>query len=266
MTSPIILTYDNCPTDNTRLFLKTLETNGWNYKLIGEGEQWKGFITRVAAYNNFLKTLDPTTVVVLSDARDVFCVRGPKAFLEGWRTFKKDMVVSMELFCDATMDKPDDYIGVQGVSIAKYWSYHNIKPLPSRKFVNAGLVAGKAGELCRWLQWTLDNKYENDQPALGTYMNLYPERIAADSDAILLHTSTFGTNAGMFNNIHSQKHDSPTLAELFGRGAFFIHIPGINVSKGQAVVYDTVRGIIESGIGDKQLRASYDYEEPGWNW
>lgn len=266
MTSPLVVSYDNCPNDNTRLFVKTLETNGWNYKLLGMGDVWRGLINKVVGYHDYLKTIDPQTVVILSDARDVFCVRGPKAFLEGWRTFNKDMVVSMELFCDATMDKPDNYVGQQCVSLTKYWAHHNIKQLPSRKFVNSGLVAGRAGELCKWLQWTLDNKYLNDQLALGIYMNLFPERIAIDVDAILLHTSTFGTNAGMHGYLRLQNHDSPTLAELCGRGAFFLHIPGINISKGQAFIYDTVRGIIQNGIGDKQLRASYDYEEPGWNY
>jgi hypothetical protein len=70
----------------------------------------------------------------------------------------------------------------------------------------------------------------------------------------------------MYNNIHSQKHDSPTLAELFGRGAFFLHTPGLGGIKGNLLVYDTVRSLIQNGIGDKQLRSSYDYEEPGWNW
>jgi len=265
MTSPFVVTYDNCPNDNTRLFLKTLETNEWNYKLIGEGEKWEGFTNKIIGYHNYLKTIDPKSVVVLSDARDVFCVRSPKAFLEGWATFQKDMVVSMELFCDSKMDVSDDYVGRQCVPLVKYWSHYNMIR-PSRKFVNSGLIAGRADELCRWLQWTIDNNYENDQFALGIYMNTFPERIAADTEAIVLHTSMFGSNAGMYSNIHSQKHDSPTLAELFGRSAFFLHIPGIHFIKGQAVVYETVRALIQGGIGDKQLRASYDYEEPGWNW
>lgn len=162
MTSPFVVTYDNCPNDNTRLFLKTLETNGWNYTLLGEGDKWIGLMNKVIAYHKYLKTLDPSTVVILSDARDVVCVRGPKAFLEGWSTFKKDMVVSMELFCDTKMDVPDNYTGNGCASLVKYWAYNNIKTLPSRKFVNSGLVAGRASELCKWLEWTLDNKYEND--------------------------------------------------------------------------------------------------------
>jgi hypothetical protein len=260
--NPLVVSYDNCPTDNTLSFKKTLENNGWTYKLIGEGEEWKGLITRVAAYNNFLKTLDPTTVVVLSDARDVVCVRSPKAFLDGWKTFKRDVVVSMELFCDSKTDVPDDYKGGQCVPLINYWKSNGITHLPPRKFVNAGLVAGRVGELCRWLQWTLDNKYENDQLALCNYMNTYPDRIAVDTSALLLHSSTFGVNAGM-QTIFQQGGDAPTLAELYGRGAFFLHIPGCS-AKGQATVYNDVCAILNFGLSDKKLRTGYSYGEPPW--
>lgn len=258
----LVVSYDNCPTDNTLFFKKTLETNGWAYKLIGEGEEWKGFETRVTAYNNFLKTLEPTTIVVLSDARDVVCVRGPKAFLEGWKTFQKDIVVSMELFCDTKTDVPDDYKGGQCVSLTNYWKSCGITHLPPRKFVNAGLIAGRANELCRWLQWTLDNNYKDDQLALGNYMNTYPERIATDTSARLLHSSTFGVNAGM-QKIFLQSDDAPTLAELYGRGAFFLHIPGCS-AKGQATVYKDVCTILNLGLSDKKLRTGYSYGEPPW--
>jgi len=258
----IVVSYDNCPNDNTLFFQKTLEDNGWNYKLIGEGEEWKGLITRVVAYNNFLKTIDPNTVVVLSDARDVLCVRSPKAFLEAYNTFHSNFIVSMELFCDAKTDVPENYIGGQCVPLLNYWKSNGVTNLPSRKFVNAGLVAGKASELCRWLQWTIDNNYENDQLALGIYMNIYPERIAADTSALLLHSSTFGVNAGM-QKIFAQGGDSPTLAELYGRGAFFLHIPGC-ATKGQATVYNDVCAILRLGLSDKKIRAGYPYGEPPW--
>jgi hypothetical protein len=260
--NPLVVSYDNRPTDNTLFFKKTLETNGWNYKLLGEGEKWIGFITRVVAYNNFLKTIDPNTTVVLSDARDVVCVRSPKAFMEAYNTFHNNFIVSMELFCDARTDVPENYIGCQCAPLVHYWKSIGITSLPSRKFVNAGLVAGSAGELCKWLQWTIDNKYEDDQFALCNYINTFPERIATDTDAKLLHSSTFGVNAGM-QKIFAQGSDSPTLAELYGRGAFFLHIPGC-ANKGQETVYKDVCAILNLGLCDKKIRLGYPYDEPPW--
>jgi len=37
MDTPLVLTYDNAPTDATRRFIRTLEKNDWEYTLVGEG-------------------------------------------------------------------------------------------------------------------------------------------------------------------------------------------------------------------------------------
>jgi hypothetical protein len=114
-----------------------------------------------------------------------------------------------------------------------------------------------------WLQWSLDNNIPDDQLALGKYINAFPEKFGLDTSAALLHTTNFGVNAGI-QSIHIQKQDSPTFAELFGRGAFFIHIPGC-VNKGQAVIYDYVKRTFEAGACDATLSASYKYKEPEWD-
>ena len=258
----LVISYDNDPTDNTRFFVKTLEANGWAYTMLGRGEVWKGFITRVKAYNNYLASLDPNSIVLLSDARDVVCVRSPKAFMDAFRSFEGDFVVSMELFCGKETDVPVDFKDGQCIPLTNYWKYHNIQELPIRKFVNAGLVAGKAGAIQKWLQFAIDNNFENDQLALCYYINKFPERIRVDSEAKLLHTSTFGVNAGM-QNIFVQAKDSPTFAEIYGRGAFFIHIPGIR-GPGQNTVYNDVCEIIELGLSDEKIRSGYKDDEPPW--
>ena len=135
--------------------------------------------------------------------------------------------------------------------------------LPSRKFVNNGLIAGTVEAVKRFLQWALENKYTDDQFALGNYMNTFPELVAADTAAELLHTTTFGVNAGI-QDIHRQKQDAPTLAEVLGRGAFFLHVPGSS-SKGQKVIYDLVCTLIDAGAGDAMLGGVYKYAEPEWN-
>ena len=263
MTSPLVITYDNAPTENTKLFLRTLEKHKWNYKLIGEGEVWQGFITRLNGYANYVKTLDPNQLIILSDARDVVCLRGPKAFTKGFESFNRDLVVSAELLMGGQFNPPMDFVCFQAVHLTEYWSKHNISPLPDRKFVNGGLVAGKASAVLNWLQWSIDNKFTDDQLALGNYMNNFPQRCGIDTSAILLHTTVFGVNAGI-QSIHLQKIDSPTFAELFGRGAFFLHIPGCHM-KGQAIVYNYVKTMIEAGACDATLSEPYKYKEPEWD-
>jgi GR25 family glycosyltransferase involved in LPS biosynthesis len=262
-TRPLLLSYDNKPTETTEFFMKTLTSNAWQYVLLGKDEVWEGWHTRMNAYRKYLDTLHEDKVVILSDARDVLCLRGPHAFMEAFRSFKKDLVVSMELLCGGSLDVPDTYNCVQCKPIARYWNFYNISPKPLRKYVNNGLIAGTARALRSLLKWSLDNKYTDDQLALGNYVNTFPELVAADTGADLLHTTNFGVNAGI-QYIHVQKQDSPSFAELFGRSAFFLHIPGLG-GKGQSVLYNSVRKTLEEGACDKQLRSPYKYAEPAWN-
>jgi hypothetical protein len=94
-------------------------------------------------------------------------------------------------------------------------------------------------------------------------MNMFPEKIAADVNAELLHTSGFAINCGTLN-LKVQIQDSPTLGELLGAGAFFLHIPGHEISKGQKFLYDTVVKMLKD-LNGKKLTDVYNYSPLKWN-
>lgn len=260
---PIVITYDNAPTESTRKFIETLERNRWKYTLIGGGEVWKDFTNKLNGYRDAVAALSPETLVVLSDARDVLCVRGPKAFAKAFRTFGKELLASTELFCDGKLDVPSDFKCFQSAPLNEYWRHCGVTSLPDRKFVNSGLIAGEAKAVLAFLEWSIQGKFTDDQYALCSYVNTFPAKIALDVEAAVLHTTTFGVNAGI-QSIHVQKKDSPTFAELFGRGAFFLHVPGLK-NKGQRIIYDSLVRVIDIGIGHSVLTVPYGYAEPEWD-
>ena len=94
---PLLVTYDNKPNDNTHRFVRTLKANAWDHILLGEGDVWEGWSTRMKAYRHCLASLPDEKVVVLSDARDVVCLRGSKAFMKGFASYKKDITISCDL-------------------------------------------------------------------------------------------------------------------------------------------------------------------------
>jgi hypothetical protein len=263
VTDPIVITYENEDTNTfSGNFFESLKNTGWNYIRVGMGEKWNGYMTKVRAYLSVCDKFDAEQVLIFSDARDVLAVRPPKAFSEAFAYFKSDIIVSGEIFCDGKTERPDDYIGYQCVSLFPYFKANNMTT-PIRKFVNSGLIAGKASHLKLMWAWIIDKGFDDDQLGVGSYMNTFPHRIRLDYDAELLHTTTFGVNAGI-QRIHYQKIDSPSFAELNGIGSFFLHIPGINHSKGQMKLYNLVIDYLLK-CSEKEWLGVYKYKTPGWD-
>lgn len=261
---PLLISYDNNPQKTTFNFIKSLNNNDWEYIFIGKGEKWISFKNKIIGYYNFLKLLPPQKIVILSDARDVFCCRSPNKFRDSYNSIGKKLITSMELFCDGHMDVNElTHIPHQCTPLTKYWKYANVVNLPNRKFVNSGLICGTVEQCLHAFEWINESMLNDDQLALGMYINAFPEKVYLDINAEILHTSGFAVTCGLYKN-KIQKEDSPTLAELFGRGAFFLHIPGC-ANKGQKLVYDCISNLMDLNINDKRLRLPYNYTEPEWN-
>jgi hypothetical protein len=249
-TEPLVIFYENSKLDamhpNTVNYIHSLNVQGWNYKIVGTGEEWKGIImSKIKGCLEELKKLDPNQYVVVTDARDVFCTRSPKHFMKAVNHLSSldQMIVSMELFAERLIKYNPNKTYFQVTELSPYLNYHKINNILSqRKYVNAGLICGKAKELIQFYLFAL--KYDDDQKALGIYMNTFPEKVVADIDAKILHTSGFGVNGGFQNRY--QIRDSPSISELLGRDSFFLHLPGEANIKGQKFVYDMVKTILKN--------------------
>ena len=280
MDKPLVISYENDKTNtNSLLFQKTLERNNWDSLFVGEGEKWNGFKTKTYGYYNILQKLPQDKIVLLSDARDVFCLRSPKHFLQHLNAkfdLKEQILVSAEMFLVGHMDWTEDiianylqktnqtydYVFWQGIPLNKYWSFHNKQnDLPLRKYVNSGLIVGKVSNLVKMWNWILDNDISDDQLGVAKYTETFPQFVKLDYEATILHTSGYGVNGG-FYNMEKQKYDSPTFSELFGMSSYFLHIPGIKMSKGQKHIYNIIREMIENkNMTSTSLYSLYNIQE-----
>lgn len=257
---PIVISYENEIINvNSLLFKKTLENNDWDFKFIGEGREWKGFNDKILGYYDELNTYHDDKVIILTDARDVFCLRNPCFLIDTTKTIiENKIIVSCELFLaghmnwsdkqiDEALKKDKDFFW-QGIPVDNYWNYYGKKDsLPIRKYLNSGLIIGKCKMLKQALKWIIDNDYTDDQLGFSNYANKFPELVHLDYDATYLHTSTTFVNGSLYN-YDVQKIDSPTFTELFGLSAFFLHVPGITMCKGQKAVYDCLYKLFDTNM------------------
>jgi hypothetical protein len=274
MNIPLVLSYENdlSSNKNAELFKKTLDHHKWEYEFIGEGIKWNGFFDRMIGYHEFLtNNLPDNKIVILSDARDVFCLRNSDFFIEQIEKIIEDkIIISTEMFLIGHMDWSDKQIEDailkdpnffwQGVPLNEYWEYHEIHSKPFRKYVNAGLIVGKVKNLKKALKWIIDNNINDDQLGFSKYTNQFPNLVHLDVEANILHTSTAFVN-GSLSNHDIQKLDMPTFDELFGFSNYFLHIPGSNSSKGQQYIYSIIYSLFNSDKIDKNIFDLYNFKK-----
>jgi hypothetical protein len=263
--TPLVISYCNKYKtenfENTKRFVNTLENNNWKYKIIGDGEIWKGFLNRMISYKEVLKTLHPNKIVVISDAHDVYCTRNSANFIQEFSKYNRKIIVSMEMFAEGFttyFKEKEPYFQVTW--LGEYFKYHNIDPNTIyRKFVNGGLIIGYAEELYKLYDWCISNNYTDDQKALGAYMNAFPSIVYADVNKQILHTTSSFVNMGLQDK-HQMECDSPTIAELIGRDSFFLHIPGPNISEGQKFLYNNIYTSIQTFNNTEACKVYPNYD------
>lgn len=256
---PLVISFENETKNESSIFFKkTLDKLAWENVFIGKDVKWEGVSTKIYNYYEYLKNLPEDKVVVLSDARDVFCVRNPISFLDCIKNIISDnkIIISAEMFLQGHMDwseeetekalKKDPNTFWQGMPLAKYWEYHKISPLPLRKYLNSGLIVGKTKDLKSAFEWVIKNNFKDDQLGLSCYAYGFPDKVYLDYEAKILHTSGFGVNGALYDT--KQNQDSPTMAEFIGMGSYFLHLPGLNTCKGQKYIYNISKKIIELNI------------------
>ena len=130
MTNPLVITYCNSPVSGTHLrteyFRKSLQYNEWAHVILGRGEESTELRHKIETYRNYLESHTEHDICVLSDSRNVKCLRSPTTFVETLRRrlHDKRILVSMRNFAEfsttfhehkqyATMTNLDQYFAAQ---------------------------------------------------------------------------------------------------------------------------------------------------------
>jgi uncharacterized protein YlzI (FlbEa/FlbD family) len=171
----IAITYENDASEkNTNNLLRMFEKNGYNYKVLGNGEKWDGWYGRLNAYNNYIKTLDPETYILLCDGRDVIVNENYTIFInKAINTYEDRIIIGTERQC-CTETKDDVYRAKnikKGENLKEiYKQYMKEKALQKSNkdfyYLNFGMMFGKASDFINLFK-LMDIKPGNDDQSLA---------------------------------------------------------------------------------------------------
>lgn len=194
---PILLTV--CTNNNPGLqnLLASLEVSGWpaeNVRVLGYGQKWRGFKTKMELYAKEMASLADDRIVLCIDANDVLCCRlspskTAEAFLAITGGSTDKLVAGMEKIAAPW----------NGCHIRKWFRY---KRLPTDScslarlghrypFCNSGLIAGRAAVFKKMYEWVSEHDYEDDQLALAGFANAFPQNFEWDLDIRMFYNSSF---------------------------------------------------------------------------
>ena len=190
----------------------------YGYELIGNTNmKWKGFRTKMKLFSSELKKLNPNELVMCVDAYDTLPVKHSNSFEKQYlQNFSEyEIVSSGETTCLFGICTP----------------LKNRQELSNRKYVNSGLMCGKASNLLKFWNWALNNNFTDDQVALCHYFNAFPHLTTLDYSNILFQTSVTRSFYPATDN------DNCIMKTLNEEGAHFLHLPALQYFDGQQENY-----------------------------
>lgn len=187
--------------------LASLRRYGYRHRVIGFGQQWKGWRQRMAWYRDTAREYPADALLVFLDAYDVVAARSWRGICDAFSAVAggAGIVSGMEALC-----------GENCGNIGPWWDASKRTPASPFKYINGGMIMGRAGTIAAAYEWILKDPrhFTDDQIGLAAYANAHPSAYAPDDGRRLV------SNKHAFQQL--------TQEEKAGAGAFFLHYPGLN--------------------------------------
>lgn len=206
----IVVSYANNHNKLSDNLEQSLEKYGYEYKLVGEGEKWVNFMTKIKGCYRFIRdNLNDDYIVIVCDAYDVLACGDSEVIMNKFLKFEKRIVVGTENKC-----------GTNCVPLDYYYNYHDEKK-KRYQYANGGFYMGYRQDILKMYKKFLDDNHPDDQISLCNYINKNPELFGVDSDGKLISNIqiySYGDTIWKKNKVYNKyTHEYPC----------FIHTPAI---------------------------------------
>ena len=231
----ILVTYDNKPYENTNTknLITSIQKYNYYYKLLGQGEEWKGWYGRFKSYYSYISSLDENDYVFVCDGRDVLLNNQyQNDFIkkaESLCNLDEKIIFSAERHCccyipeeQGRLPSMDENMSLNDIYI-NFMKEQVYKQFPNYKYdyfyLNFGLFFGKVKNIL-WMFSNLDmSKNLDDQGMSYIFYYKNPEKIYLDANQVL-----FGNNGHEdCHLVFENKMFKNTITNTF---PVFLHFPG----------------------------------------
>jgi hypothetical protein len=228
--------------------LESLRKHGYAYEVLGFGQPWNGFRTKMENYlkgvQEYQTSAGPDALAVFLDAFDTYCIKSAAEVAAAYRSKPRPMPIlfGAEICCYTNScnketlkwyDTHNIFGGSQGIrKLVK-----NITPgtadenwIASRSvFLNSGLILGTASHLQGMFQEMVNGQEDDDQRASGNYMIAHPDLVDLDLEEAI------------FRNKIEPREPLPDEGTPSGPG--FIHFPGMRNEQEQAKMLNIIHSL-----------------------
>lgn len=244
----LVVLYENEDNENCKKLMNSLTKQGYKYKLLGQGDKWEGFGTKIIKCNEFYNTLDDNMIVLQIDARDIIINEDVNKLLTKYKKYYNNkLVISAEADCcvePLKYYKPGDFIknGKRNLytdfnynKIIKYNSDHvwkeSMKEVKHKKvgninegmnYLNAGMIIGPVKLFKSMYNDIKLKSHEDDQAIMTDYFMSNPNILELDYNEYLFMNIARGgyKNDITFNGTNYQfnkNNHSPSIIQTPGK-------------------------------------------------
>jgi len=234
-----VLSYENeASNDHKKLLEDKLKYYGYDYKFLGEGDEWKGFGTKIQAYQNFIRetSLKDNDILIILDSRDIYVNRNSneiqKVFEELYKKKCGDLYKNLKLIFSSEIGCCTP--GISNTFKEKMKNialeHKNMKQNDGNYHLNSGMVIGYVKAFKEiYLNFNIELTDDDQTKITNFWLDNNLDKIILDYDQVLFSNGHRWGNEDNLNGCfyeRKESHNNEFMIKETNTFPFFIQTPG----------------------------------------
>lgn len=233
-----VLSYENeLNNEHKKLLENKLKYYGYDYKFLGQGDEWKGFGTKIKACKNFIRetNLKDNDILIILDSRDIYVNRNSNKIRKVFEDLYKKrggnldknlkLVFSSEIACCTHGISQENKEKMKNIAL----ECKNMKKNDGNYYLNAGMIIGYVKAFKElYLNFNIDLTDDDQTKITNFWLDNNLDKIILDYDQVLFSNAHKWGNENNLNGCFYEKkksHNNEFMIKDTINFPFFIQTP-----------------------------------------